>query len=55
VREYVPAPKSGWVRLSGYKVPRSIVFVDVLPREDSGKVFKRKIRAQYWKDHDRSI
>jgi long-chain acyl-CoA synthetase len=42
VREHVR------VNLAGYKVPKLVVFDDNLPREDTGKLFKRKIRAQYW-------
>jgi acyl-CoA synthetase (AMP-forming)/AMP-acid ligase II len=34
-------------RLAHYKCPRSIDFVDALPREDTGKIFKRKLRDQY--------
>jgi long-chain acyl-CoA synthetase len=41
--------------LAGYKVPRRIEFSDTLPREDSGKIFKRKIREPYWEKAGRSI
>lgn len=34
--------------LSKYKSPRVVVFEDRLPREDSGKMFKRRLRDQYW-------
>ena len=34
--------------IGGYKIPRKIVFMADLPREDSGKIFKRKLRAPYW-------
>jgi long-chain acyl-CoA synthetase len=34
-------------RLAGYKLPRSIVFVDDLPRTPSGKVLKRELRQRY--------
>jgi long-chain acyl-CoA synthetase len=33
-------------RLAGYKLPRSIEFVDELPRTPSGKVLKRKLRER---------
>jgi len=33
--------------LAHYKCPRSVDFVKELPREDSGKIFKRKLREQY--------
>ena len=34
-------------RLAHYKCPRSVDFVEELPREDTGKIFKRKLRDQY--------
>ena len=34
-------------RLSGYKRPRSVVFVDELPRNVMGKVLKRDLRAEF--------
>jgi acyl-CoA synthetase (AMP-forming)/AMP-acid ligase II len=37
--------------LAGYKVPRSVSFVDEIPKTGSGKVLKRDLRAPYWKDH----
>ncbi len=33
--------------LAHFKCPRSVDFVPVLPREDTGKIFKRKLREQY--------
>jgi long-chain acyl-CoA synthetase len=33
--------------LAGYKVPRHVRFEEALPREDSGKLFKRRLREQY--------
>jgi long-chain acyl-CoA synthetase len=41
--------------LAGYKVPKLIVFDDDLPREESGKLFKRRIRDRYWAGAARSI
>ena len=35
-------------RLADFKVPRAIVFETTLPREDSGKIMKRKLREPYW-------
>ncbi len=37
--------------LAGYKLPRRIEFRDELPREDSGKIFKRKLREPFWAGH----
>ena len=34
-------------RLAGYKRPRSVVFIDSLPRNVMGKVLKRELREQY--------
>ncbi len=34
--------------LSGFKIPRTIDFSADLPREDSGKIFKRKLRDPFW-------
>ena len=36
-------------RLSSFKRPRSVVFVDALPRTSTGKVLKRVLREQYGK------
>jgi long-chain acyl-CoA synthetase len=42
-------------RLAGYKVPRLIEARTDLPREDSGKIFKRRLRAPYWQAAGRAI
>ena len=34
--------------LSAVKCPRSIDFVEALPRQENGKLYKRKLRDQYW-------
>ena len=34
-------------RLAGYKLPRSIEFVDSFPRTPTGKVRKRELREKY--------
>jgi long-chain acyl-CoA synthetase len=49
VREHVRS------RLAGYKTPRVVELSDSLPREDSGKIFKRRLREPYWVGHDRAI
>ncbi len=42
-------------RVAGYKVPRQVDFRTDLPREDSGKIFKRKLREPYWQEAKRAI
>ena len=42
-------------RLAGYKVPRMFEFVDQLPRNASGKVLKKDLRAPYWDGVERGI
>ena len=39
-------------RLASYKKPRSVDFVDDLPRNPSGKILKRVIRKQYWENKE---
>ncbi|MEW6642987.1 MAG: acyl-CoA synthetase [Pseudomonadota bacterium] len=41
--------------LAGYKVPRRIEVQHDLPREDSGKIFKRRLRDPYWAAAKRKI
>lgn len=41
--------------LGGYKVPKTIDFVGSLPRNASGKLLKKDLRAAYWAGHDRAI
>ena len=42
-------------RVAGFKVPQVIKFAEELPREETGKVFKRKLREPYWEDAGRRI
>jgi fatty-acyl-CoA synthase len=35
-------------RLSHYKCPRSIEFMDVLPKTGTGKILKKELRKKYW-------
>jgi long-chain acyl-CoA synthetase len=41
--------------LAGYKTPKVVVFAEELPREDSGKIFKRRLREPYWAGLERAI
>jgi acyl-CoA synthetase (AMP-forming)/AMP-acid ligase II len=41
--------------LAHYKCPTSVDTVDALPRNPSGKILKRELRAPYWAGKERSI
>jgi long-chain acyl-CoA synthetase len=41
--------------LAHYKCPRSVDFVDELPRLPTGKLYKGVLREKYWADHDTHI
>ena len=42
-------------RIAGYKVPKSVDFVDTLPRNPSGKILKKDLRAPYWAKAGRQV
>jgi len=42
-------------RLAGYKVPKSVDFVEALPRNPTGKLLKRDLREPYWQDRERRV
>jgi len=41
--------------IASYKKPRSIDFVENLPRLFNGKIDKKVLRAPYWQDRDRQV
>ncbi len=41
--------------IAGYKAPKSIDFVDALPRNPSGKVLRRELRAPFWEGRERLV
>ena len=43
------------VRVAGFKVPKSVAFVESLPRNAAGKVLRRSLREPFWQGHDRRI
>jgi acyl-CoA synthetase (AMP-forming)/AMP-acid ligase II len=45
----------GREHLTSYKVPRSITFLDEIPRTGSGKILKRELRAPFWAGHSRMV
>jgi long-chain acyl-CoA synthetase len=42
-------------RIAGYKIPRDVTMVTEFPRDDNGKVAKRKLRAKYWEGRERRV
>jgi long-chain acyl-CoA synthetase len=46
-----------WARenLAGYKLPKSIDYAEVLPRNPSGKLLKRELREPYWAGVERRV
>jgi acyl-CoA synthetase (AMP-forming)/AMP-acid ligase II len=42
-------------KLGGFERPRSVDFMDALPRNPTGKVFKRVLREPYWVGHQRRV
>lgn len=41
--------------IAGYKCPKSIDFIEVLPRNPSGKILRRELRAPYWEGKDKAV
>ena len=42
-------------RIAGYKLPKSVDFVEALPRNPTGKILKRELRKPYWGDKQRQV
>ncbi len=42
-------------RLARFKCPRSVDFVEEMPRDPNGKLYKRRLREKYWVDRTTSI
>ncbi|MEO1041794.1 MAG: fatty acid--CoA ligase [Pseudomonadota bacterium] len=42
-------------QIAAYKCPKSVDFVDSLPRNPSGKILRRELRSRYWSENDRSV
>jgi acyl-CoA synthetase (AMP-forming)/AMP-acid ligase II len=47
----------GWARerIAGFKVPKSIDIIPALPRNASGKILRKDLRAPYWAGRDRQV
>lgn len=42
-------------QIANYKIPKTFTFHESLPREDTGKIFKRLLRQPYWATANRQI
>jgi acyl-CoA synthetase (AMP-forming)/AMP-acid ligase II len=42
-------------KIAGFKIPKSVDFVSVLPRNPSGKLLKRELREPYWQGKERRV
>jgi acyl-CoA synthetase (AMP-forming)/AMP-acid ligase II len=52
-----PEELIGWCRerLAHFKCPRSVDVLDALPRNPTGKILKRDLRAPYWQGRQRTV
>src|SRR5471032_999832 len=55
--EVTPGELIDWARaqIAGYKLPKSVDFIDALPRNPTGKILKRELRKTYWGDRQRQV
>lgn len=46
-----------WTRnlIAGFKSPKSVDIVETVPRNASGKILRRELRAPFWPDHQRHV
>jgi long-chain acyl-CoA synthetase len=42
-------------RMGKFKIPKSIDYTNEMPRDPSGKLYKRKLRDPYWEGRSRAI
>ena len=42
-------------RIAGYKCPKSVDFIPALPRNPSGKILRRELRAPFWEGFGRQV
>lgn len=42
-------------RIAAYKAPKSVDFIEALPRNPSGKILRRELREKYWEGKERRV
>jgi acyl-CoA synthetase (AMP-forming)/AMP-acid ligase II len=42
-------------KMAHYKAPKSIDFIDALPRTGSGKIHKKNLRDKYWEGYEKKV
>ncbi|MNW08564.1 Long-chain-fatty-acid--CoA ligase FadD13 [compost metagenome] len=42
-------------RIARYKIPRELLLREALPRDDNGKIAKRRLRAEFWEGRPRKV
>jgi fatty-acyl-CoA synthase len=42
-------------RIAGFKTPKSVEFIEALPRNASGKILRRSLRDPYWAGKERQV
>jgi acyl-CoA synthetase (AMP-forming)/AMP-acid ligase II len=52
-----PEAVMSWARekIAGFKVPKSVDIIEALPRNASGKVLRKDLRAPYWEGRERQV
>jgi acyl-CoA synthetase (AMP-forming)/AMP-acid ligase II len=55
--DVTPGELIDWARgrIAGYKLPKSVDFIDALPRNPTGKILKRELRKTYWGERERQV
>ena len=41
--------------LAGFKIPKSVDFIDEIPRNPTGKMLKKDLRAPFWEGRERNV
>jgi long-chain acyl-CoA synthetase len=42
-------------RIAHFKTPKSVDFVEAIPRNITGKILRRELREPYWKGRNRRV